>query len=672
MSILYKYLLSVFIVSIIVSSNVCAEKNVDLVKRKCPSEYQKYSDTVEEYIRMKEYVESCGCEVVPLYACFADNNMDFIDLLEADPELMKSAADIVSSCPDFFAQIKLDPLIVESIMIMDQHSFQALKIILNNIPKKDIKKLTNNSNYFSYYLLTCMLIEGNDYEDPRKINSILRKLKREIPKEKVDLFTLVYVLKNIAEDSISPSECYNLVDLTFKTLGTKTIKKFLKLDKGALLNFLAPSSEILENSQSIGKFELQRLQENYVEIMGYVYNLFGSKQMDDGGIKITEMISKYIPEALIEYNNPDQIKLYFQYLFESRIFGFAARDGFCDETTDEALEKMFTMFSPPDGEFYSPGNLGLIAKWFESGKLKEYMNTDSYEDFDSYIRTMYFLPKIYNTFDYAIQKDIFETLLFSLPFSQVYNGMFLYFLSENTTYFDWIAENNNISAFIKSDVSPSAKKYQYILITQYPSKKDDSLFRRFINGEKVPTEAVNILTRMSTTELQDHNFTTSEKNLATASKIVNNADNIITIASIVAIPLTAGASTALVVAMAARKASMATAKRAVKTLVKRGVKSAIKLSGKKGKKKALRELGELTGFAAKRGRKNVVVENMKKGIYKTERIFDTAYLGGTAATIAAAYFLASKDTPQKDPCSGSISIERKRRFELWMDQLRKK
>ena len=673
MSILYKCVLSVFIISILFATNVYAEKNVDLVKRKCPSEYSKYSDTVEEYIRMKEYVENCGCEVVPLYACFADNNMDFIDLLEADQDLMKSASKIVSSFPEFFAEIKFDPLIVESIMIMDQDSFQVLKKILKNISQKDIEELKSNSNYFSYYLLTCMLIEGNNNDDPKKIDSILRKLKRKIPKEKIDLFTFIYVLKNIAEgSSVSPSECYNLVDLTLKTLGKKTTEEIIKADKVAFLNFIAPSSNLLEDSQSIDEYRLQKLKKNYVEIMRDVYNLFGSKEREGWGIKISGMISKYIPDALIKYDNPEEIKQYFQYLFESQIFALAVRNGFCDETTDEALEKMFTMFSPPKGKSYSPGNLGLIAKWFQSGQLKEYMNKISDEDFDSYIRTMYFLPKNYNTFNCAIQKDVFEDLLFNLSSSQVVNGMFLCFLSENTTYFDWIAENDNISVFIKSDHSQSHEKYQYILLTQYPAREDDSLFARFTMKKKVPTEAVSLLSRMGTTELQEHNFTTSEKNMAMVSKVIDNADTIITIASIAAIPFTAGASTSLVAAMAIRKGSIATAKRAVKTLAKRGIKSAIKLSGKKGRKKAVRELSEVIGFSAKRGRKNIFEQNFKKGIYRADSIVTSANLFRITSSMAAMYFLASRVESQKDPCDGSISIEKKRNFELWMDQLRKK
>ena len=62
----------------------------DTISNKCPKEYSKYSNNIENYlIRMEEDIKNKGCKVIPIYASIIESEkIDILDELEEDNSLM--------------------------------------------------------------------------------------------------------------------------------------------------------------------------------------------------------------------------------------------------------------------------------------------------------------------------------------------------------------------------------------------------------------------------------------------------------------------------------------------------------------------------------------------------------------------------------------------------------
>jgi len=175
------------------------------------------------------------------------------------------------------------------------------------------------------------------------------------------------------------------------------------------------------------------------------------------------------------------------------------------------------------------------------------------------------------------------------------------------------------------------------------------VFERFFrNGSGI--SALSALQSYSVDDLSSHTFTKSEKFMATLGSI----DNVITVVSVVAVPLTGGASLALI---GGRMAMKEAAKKGIKSAMKvgyryvrktasRNVKRAIRrMSGKEGKKAFVREVKELGGLAKKRGRPSnysgaqaKMIQRISRAGHATESLDNAIKFSLTASGIAAVVY----------------------------------
>jgi hypothetical protein len=644
-------LFSLAILTVFLFSSVGnAGSYTNYIADKCPKEFRSHQETVKEFaIRMKPFVEKCGCGVVNLYYALGNSNLVLVSSLENDIDLMSSAAKVFEISHDFTDAMKQSPDVVETLTLIanrDPNMFHKLSEVLSSFSRYDGRQLRKDPSYILYYILAAAMAEEKATTSDLKLT--VRNLKRNVSLDAVSALTLLYLQTMIVYPEADPNYWMSAAKWTLECLGTQTVNS-LSPYKEYLALFLPPNEDDIPESQNLSDREMQRLKQDYISLMEFVFNLINrTSESAAYALKVTEHISPYLLEALRFHRNKTQIKQYLNYELRSDNFGLVLKDGICQSGVGDAgLQNFFIMYSPYDNGHPVPGtegNLGLIAKWFEEGTLERYISNQ--RDINGYVYTMSLLPRIYLGLTKEKQKRVFNDLLLNLSENPNLNGRVIIALYETTEFFSWVQYSPD--AFSKvihnEDVKfgYSAEKYKYILLTSYPKDDSSSILYSF-NGKLISSSALNHLMYMSIEELESHNFTDNERYTEMAENFVDIADWTVTVVSIAAVPFTAGASAGVAAMMLARKGAISAAKRTIKTLSKKSLKSATKLIGQKGWKAAKREGKEVMGWATKRGRKSVREEAIKKGIQTTDKWyirFEYIRVGGAVASGAMAYFLA--------------------------------
>ena len=635
------------VIIIFTSQIASAGSFTNYIKGKCPRQFNLHQETVAEFaIRMKPFVEDCGCGVVNLYYALSSNNMELIDQLEEDMDMMHAAAEVFDISDEFTNALRDSTDSVATLALLarnDPDIFHKLSGALSSFSKHDSRQLRRNPSYILYYLLASAMVDKNTQSND--IEFIARKLKKEVSVGSVGALAMLYWQSIIVYPNANPDYWMWAANETLKSLGPKTIKT-LGPYKDCLAYFLPPSEDDIPESQNISARELQKLRQEYMDLIVYVFKEITRIYGTPYALKVIEYISPSILEALRFHNNKREIKAYLSYEFNANIFPNALQHGVCQSGPgDKGLRSFFIMYSPYENGHPVPGtegNLGLIAKWFAQGNLRQYI--DEAKDINGYIYSMSLLPQIYLQLSQP-QKMVFKDLLFGLSETPTLNAQVIIALHNTTRFFTWI--ENSHDAFSNVNHNPdaylgeNATKYKYILLTSYPKDDSPSIIHSADDGISISSTALNHMMNMSIAELEVHNFTDKERYMDAAETVFDIADWTVTGISIVAIPLTAGASASVTVMMLARKGATTAAKRTLKTLAKRSLKSTMKLVGRKGWKVARREAKEVLGFAAKRGRKAVREEAIKKGIYTTDKWVSSISIGVGVTAGALAYFLAN-------------------------------
>lgn len=643
-------------------SVVNAGSYTNYIGDKCPKEFKRHKETVSDFsIRMKPFVEKCGCGVVNLYYALGNSSLELVSSLEEDIDLMRSAANVFEISDDLTDAMKQSPDVVETLTLFarnDPNMFHKLSEVLSSFSRYDGRQLRKDPSYILYYSLAAAMVEENATTSDLKLT--VRNLKRNVSLDAVSALTMLYLQSMNVYPDADPRYWKRASKLTLKCLGTQTVKS-LSLYKEHLALFLPPKEDDIPESQNLSDREMQNLRQDYISLMEFVFNLidrtYGSAAL---ALKVTEHISPYLLEALRFHSNKTQIKKYLNYEFRSDSFKLLLKSGVCQTGVGDAgLQNFFIMYSPYDNGHPVPGtegNLGLIAKWFEEGTFRRYIRNE--RDINGYIYTMSLLPHIYFGLTKK-QKTVFNDLLFNLSENMNLNGRVIIALYDTTEFFSWVINSpDTFSQVIHNknvELGHSAKKYKYILLTSYPKDGSSSILYSF-NKSQISSSALNHLMYMSIEELETHNFTDNERYTEMAENFVDIADWTVTAVSIAAVPFTAGASAGVAAMMLARKGAISAAKRTIKTLSKKSLKSATKLIGRQGWKAAKREGKEVMGWATKRGRKSVREEAIKKGIQTTDKwytSFEYIRVGGAVASGAMAYFLAKsmKYTGSTDLCT---------------------
>jgi hypothetical protein len=667
-----RYLLTIAILSWLIPCDVFGGQITEGIIQTCPDKYATYSDTVHEYVlRIEDYVHNYGCEVINIYALFADNHMEVIDALEEDDALMQSTVNLFVKAPGLVPAMAKAPHILETLVITaktDKAAFKKLIEVYSGLKPGDYRNMEKNPNYFLYPLAATLMTDKNARAG--EVRYMARRIEKNISPDDISIYSYLLMTGQREYTGRDPEKIMSYVDLTMSTIGRDTLRK-MQPYKTYLIYFLPPPASVIKESQNICTIKIHKIQQDYVKLMTFVFEYFETLDKPELGMRVAEFLQGDIMDALRYHRNGDEIQKYLSYQFNSRLFSETFSLDHCDTDTIEKMKFFFSMYSPireDTGKIVegAEGNLGLIARWFLQGG-KTYMDRANPENWVKFVKTMCFLPVITTKLN-PTQQKVFDDLLLNFYDHKcqtqpdvVNNAILIVMLYQKTNYFKWVDQNIDAFSMIEHnedvEFGRDNKKYKYIFMTSYPTDYDPSLFCRLKNEGVVPAPTVQQLMWMSNESLEDHNFTEFEKKFATGGKIVEMADYAFLFGSIIAIPVTGGTSTAVLVTTLTRMAARTAAKKAIKNIAKQGFRKTAKRISKSVLKNSWKaEKNQIFQIAKQSGRK-IEEKTLVKALNRTEKYVMGMDLSRVAIEIAMVYFFAqnydNKET--SNPCGDQLA-----------------
>jgi len=601
----------------------------------CPDEVALYHETVSQYaVRMLDTVKRHGCQAIKVYSILTDDGFGLLDMLEDNPEAMSQAIKLFSISEKFNEAIKGNSEAIKILRyIMQDRNYNLTTNLFSLLRRqKSFRILRQNKNALYYYFLASLIASQTGDRSDR----IFKELKITFNLKQIDTVTKVYLLLSLSQQYDNSKETLYSTDRLLKlikkaiiSLGDRYVKEMSPED---FLYFIPPSTNTIANAANFSHSEIVKCQNDYLDILVKTYKLLVNRYNAQVAIKIIEHLSPFVLNALLYQHNKEQIISYLEFELQSQHFRELLQLS-CEQNQqdrDRILARFFSMYAPQDRHGNPIGggekNLAIIAYFFTKYRVVAERLMSSKISLPLYITAMSYIPSIYLKLS-KVQRRVFDDLLLNLTPHIGINASFLIKLYNDTGYFRWITEDPSFKKYICPEdqkLGSPAPKYKFILLTPYPGDNDPSIFESAMSGfdginiERINIDTVNLaaLYKKNIEELAKHNFVVLEK----FGDFYNKADTAINVVSILAIPLTAGLSSSVLVWQAERKTLFGALKVASRRMMTRSAKSLNRLIFKQGSKAAWREFRELSGLALKRGRKNPFEEKIIKGIEKVDNI----------------------------------------------------
>lgn len=611
------------IVFVLIGLNACDsdKKNNASTQNVCEKEYELYGDIVSKYkIRMEEMIEANGCEVIPVYASIiASQKFDILDAMEDDKNMMKEFIKLFSYNEKIANSVFKNPQIKNIILSNSlQNSFMEnfTYIINKKLRRRELKKIEKDPSYLNYVLIAS-LYASNPTESIDLYSKLLSSISEDI------MPTFVVLLSSVGKEYAFDDLLENFIVLQNK-LSKESLNTLISYPQ-YIVYFLYPSKKEM-NLGVLDSFRIKKHQKQVQEMVIYLYNEMISKYRYSNDIDAVSFALKSIeniyPYLLEQYDvNIDDFKQLFHTLVTKEYIYYLFIDDICSDKSQENFA------------IFGQNNIKNIIKFKKKEKrLTQTLSGKLKRDIGGFMSFVY-VANFYNTMS-SKEWNIFKDLLVTLPDVGYKQKIYFLQIMEKNGYFRNIVEQSDYQVTIKGE-----RKYQYILLTPYPSDDDHSLFVRVLKKD-VPMPQSGLkqslidLMKKDKEELETHDLTDYEKGMT----IVENADYTLMFISIALIPFTGGASLAVV---AAKASTMM-----VKATMKKGIKRSLRLRTIKFRK----QLKTGVKFIKNPNKYNKDIKR-KKQIIKVKNTLDNYGLGlfaigiiGSGATLLLADDKVVKNT----------------------------
>jgi len=603
----------------------------DTLRAECPKQAQQYDSTINEYaIRMRDYVEAYGCGVITAYGVFAETDIDRIAQWEDSEDAFEDVNSVFFMADQYHLDVANNPLLFDALLSLIGSGSSVmndrLDRLLSNLSRRERNHINKAPEQILYLIWALQMNENS------KSKAMIRqanRLQSDFPPSYLPAALILNGQIGIAYPDIKPLQRYQLVKDVVHSFSADLIKK-IALNHLALSNFinlLPPQLGDLPYIQGLTDQELIHVQSDYVQVMKVVLEQFNHLTGNIGAsMDASSVLAPYILDALKDAPAM-AISTYLKAQISSPTFQtFVQQYGSCRDDEFATITGSFFAFLNPQkkvhGSYealpYLQHNLARIANWYRIDPNMRAWIKDTQNDPTSMIQNLARLPFLYREIP-SRSRTYLSKLIQELPGTKNENASFILALGQYSDYFQWVGTANDADSMVISneDVGDkSAPKYIYMLLTPYPSQNDPSIFNRF-QVKKSDVGMVSLIHRYTVDDFSTHTFTKKEK----CEALAGNIDNAITIAAIVAVPLTGGASILVIGSrLAAKQVMKKGLKYSAKVLYRYARKnfsrtirrSASRLTGKEGKQAFKRELKELAGHAPKRGRPSMYAENQSK------------------------------------------------------------
>ena len=543
-------LLIVFAVLGLSACNNEEKKNVS-TQNVCEKEYGLYGDVVSKYkIRMEDMIEANGCGVIPVYASIiASQKFDILDAMEDDKNMMKEFIKLFSYNEKIANSVFKNPQIKNIIMsnsLQDGFMENFVYIVKKKLHRRELKKIEKDPNYLNYVLIASLYAS-----DPKESLNLYSKLLSSISSDIMPTF--VVLLSSVGKEYDFDDLLENFIVLQNK-LSEENLDALISYPE-YIAYFLYPSKK----EMSLGVFDsfrVKKYQTHMQEMVIYLYSEITSKYRYHNDIDAVPFALKSIeniyPYLLEQYDvNIDDFKQLFHTLVTKEYIYYLFANDICSDKSQEN----FAVFGQ--------NNIKNIIELNKKEKqLVHTLTAKLKHDIGGFMSFVY-VANFYHTMS-SKEWNIFKDLLVSLPDVGYQQKIYFLQIMEKNGYFRNIVEESDYQATIKGK-----KKYQYILLTPYPSDNDHSLFVRVLDKD-VPmpesglSQSLIDLMKKDKDELETHDFTNYEKGMT----MNDNAEYLLAAVSIMAAPFTGGATIAIVAAIVEKRMVMLTIKKGIKRSMK--------------------------------------------------------------------------------------------------------
>ncbi len=594
---------------------------LSLSAAECSKEYDRYPVLEQEgwSIRIDDKLDEYGCGIIEIYESLRKvDNVLLMDSMDDDPRIIAEIQKLFNNRKVF--NLIQENEVVKNILMDNSDNYQLLKNTnylldkyLNSAKRKAILK---NPIYLNYFILP-----SANTKDNNKLEEYYRDLNK-ISVEGLGLFSFIFGA--IGDDYQFEYLLENF--FTIKDVLSKNQVKEIAQYPEQLAYFLYPSKEDMKLYGDDVRYEQKQFQELMITIYKSTYDHFQYKQIDENIISLLTM-EKIYPYVVDNQNYHELNKLFKVLAARGYIEELWQKvDNICDK---KSAEEVFAVFGD--------NNLNNLLKLqkYENDLYHHLLKSDS--QYRS-IFSLFYTANVYAKFDHKKWK-LFKDLLYGFS-SDIYENILVVKELDNIEYFQKIIQQYDYNYFVKAnddDVhGKSSKKYKFILLTSYPSDNDYSPYQYLASGNsKKAKKILDELYGKRIDDLQTHNFTLFEKNMA----MIDAIDNTLTVAAIVAVPFTGGISLGYV---ALKKGATVGAKKGIKLYAKK-----LALKSRKLLNKSI-SLARKSRSALHNGIGKKATSSLGKGLGKAEDSFSTFAL---SAMVGGALFLAiPNDLEAKQIC----------------------
>lgn len=495
------------------------------ISQYCPREHAANPKIDDYALRIEDPLNRYGCDAVTLYAFLVNYKaIDVMDLIDEDPKVAEILLDFMQDKKIFNLLLQSDQFntLLQSGQISAKtlRYFRAVWLARGNATwRSDIRRKLPLINFF---VLSAYYAKSSD-EAIRNFDL----LRHTVEPTAIEAFSLMVAVF-----------CTSPYHYEFKTLVSDyaLISKTLSRSQfDSLVRYIDILPLMLQRPEDWSPSQVEEHQKRLLFLYAELYQKYHVR--NNGEMLYFGLVNNFAPLLILQHRGIDSYL--FREVFSDLINGDFLTPLLFDQNGNLSSCGENSKFGQFNDE--NRGIVKLLHFYREEKALYTRFMTSRSGHADSRIDYLMYTARAFQAYN-AKQWKIFKALAVDLS-DNFYTNIATLHRLEQVDYFKIIDKTNDYDHYVvvESDDTNgrNARKYEHILFTSVEGQNSYSVMQELYSDDidKVRSD-IEKLSMKSVSQLEEHTFTSYEK----AMKYVDMADNVIAVASLIAAPLTGGAS----------------------------------------------------------------------------------------------------------------------------------
>lgn len=375
----YKIILCILwcALTIILSGSSSSASSYDVIENLCPEAMseENYRSVVKEFsYRMKDAVESYGCDVIPVYYAFEPNeSIAMLDIIENSEDMMRSMTALFKKRPElaeaFHNNTKL--ILPLSQYLGDSNALSQYIDLLQTMTRQQYAVFSEPEKD-SNILLARLLIPGL---------SALKLKKTFSPKEMELLIPLLALSHSWSDDqylpalAALPNDSCDVYKMLLQEWGIEEMQKLIKLTPHAVTSILPPMTwREIAHLFPAGSYptpeRFRTMQQRYIQVQHMLYGETARHYSPAWGAEVCAALADALVQGLMEadFQQEKDIRRFLSWLVsDSLFFRDIVSVSPCQEISNITLFGI--LLAQPEKK-----HLGGLADWYAKGDLARLLN----------------------------------------------------------------------------------------------------------------------------------------------------------------------------------------------------------------------------------------------------------------------------------------------------------